>query len=160
MNNLMVKDMTRRYAEYLHTGNLEERGGKIIYFWVMSTLESFFWGLWLTASFEADLYASEQKIFLVPRDPTGKEHEFVHYPTYNCDNGKLPIMLQNFVEIFNNIEYPLSDKISSPVFRAYNSGTWEHPYNRKKYNGYYHISIFVDMLPDADDDPANHGKYA
>ena len=42
MNNLMAKDMTQRYEEYLYTVNLEERAAKIIYFWTMSTLESFF----------------------------------------------------------------------------------------------------------------------
>ena len=160
MKNLMAKAMAERYADYFQTSTLEERGGKIIYYWVMNTLEAFFWGLRLTAAMDVDLYAIEQKMFLVFRDPTGKEYEFEHFPTYNCGNGKLPIMLQNFVEIFNNIEYPLSDKISSPVFRAYSCEKWEHPYNRKKYNGYYHVHIFVNMLPDADDDPANHGKYA
>ena len=160
MNNLMAKDMTQRYEEYLYTAELEERAAKIIYFWTMSTLESFFWGLRITVTFEVDLYASEQKMFLVFCDPRGEEHEFVHYPTYNCNNGKLPIMLQKFVEIFNNIEYPLSNRIASPVFHANNLGKWEHTYNRKKYNGYYHISFFVDMLPNADDDPANRGYYA
>lgn len=161
MSNLMAKAMTGRFEEYLHTGSLEERGVKIIYYWVMSTLESFFWGLRLTGKFSFDLYASEQKMFLVFHAPTGEDLEFVHYPTYNCCNGKLRTMLQNFVETFNNIEYPLSDKISSPIFHVTNFERWEHPFNRTRYNGYYHAVFYVDMRPSyAYTDLTNHGKHA
>ena len=160
MDNFMAKEMTRRYSDYLHTCDLNERGAKIIYYWVMNSIESFFWSYKLKASFSADLYAKESQMFLVIVDSTGEEHEFVHYPTYRCDNGRLLTMLEKFIEIFNDIEYPLSDKIKSPSFHAFDLGIWDHPYNRNKYNGYHEISIFVDMLPDADDDPANHGPYA
>lgn len=157
MENLMAKSMTKRYEEYLHTGDLVERAAKNIYYWVMSTLESNFWGLQCMATFDADLYATEQKILFTFRAPTGKRYEFEYYSTYNCQDGKLPKMLQRFVEIFNNIQYPLSDKISSPIFRAY---YFDKQIDVGKYKGYYHISIYVDMLPDADDDPANRGIHA
>ena len=154
MKNLMAKSMTERYAEYFRTIKLEEKGSKIIYWWVMSTLESYFWGYGRNASFTADLYASEEKIFLVIHHPRGEEIEFIHYPSYNTSNGKLFTMLKNFVEMFNNIEYTF---ISSPIF---NTSMFENTCDMEKYNGYYYIMISVNMLPDADDDPANHGKHA
>ncbi len=157
MENLMAKSMTERYAEYLHTGDLIERAAKNIYYWVMSTLESNFWGLQRTVTFDVDLYANEQKIIFAFCDPTGERHEFAYYSTHNCQNGNLPKMLQRFVGIFNNTKYPLSDKISSPVFRAY---YYDDKVDVGKYKGYYHINIMVDMLPDAADDPANRGIYA
>lgn len=139
--------MTERYSEYLHTSKLEERAAKNIYYWVMSTLESIFWGSQRTASFNIDLYANEEKIYFVFCQPTGKKYEFSYYFTNECGDDKLPKMLQSFVEIFNNIDYPLSEKISSPLFRA------DYYDKRKKegeYKGYYHIIIYVDMLPNAD----------
>lgn len=152
MENLMAKSMTERYVEYLHTGNLVDRAAKSIYYWFMSTLESIFWGLQCTATFDVDLYANEEKIFFTFCTPIGKKYEFVYHSTHNCQNGKLPKMLEKFTETFNNTVYPLSDKISSPIFRAY--------YDDKqiadgKYRGYYKINIYVDMLPNADDDPTN-----
>ena len=116
MKNLMAKSMTERYADYFRTTNLEERGAKIIYWWVMSAVETFFWGIQRPAQIDAELYASENKMVLVFRASTGEEHELVHYPTYNTSNGKLYKMLENFIEIFNNIEYPVSKDISSPTF--------------------------------------------
>ena len=59
MKNLMARSMTERYSEYLHTSKLEERAAKNIYYWIMSTLESIFWGSQRTASFNIDLYATE-----------------------------------------------------------------------------------------------------
>ena len=157
MENLMAKSMTERYAEYLHTGDLVDRAAENIYSWVMSTLESNFWGLQRMANFDVHLYATEQKIIFAFCAPTGKRYEFEYYSTHNCQDGNLPKMLQRFVEIFNNTPYPLSDKISSPVFRAY---YFDEQVDVGKYKGYYHINILVGMLPDADDDPANHGIYA
>ena len=86
-----------------------------------------------------------QKI-LVPffYTPKGKEYKFVYYSIHNCQNGKLPKMLEKFTEIFNNTVYPLSEQISSPIYQAYY-------YNKRldngKYKGYYKIYIHVDMLP-------------
>lgn len=154
MKNSMAKSMTQRYEEYLHTSKLEERGGKNIYYWVMSTMESIFWGLGRITSFEIDLYASEKEILLLYIHPSGKEYEFEYHHTLECGNGKLTAMLQNFVEIFNNIDYPLSKKISSPVFNAYYLGVCD---NRGKYDGFEHVRINVHMLPD--DDIYNHGRH-
>ena len=159
MSNTMAEEMTRRYADYLDGGPVEERGAKAIYYWVMSSLESFFWGVHVL-SFEADLYATGKRMYLVLREPGGREYTYDHYPTYNCDDEKLPIMLQKFITIFNDIKYPLSEKISSPIFRAYDSGVMFNSSFRSQYNGYHHVVITVDMLPDADDDPANHGSHA
>ena len=50
MNNSMARAMTERYVEYLNTGKLEERAAKSIYYWVMNTIESIFWGLGRVAS--------------------------------------------------------------------------------------------------------------
>ena len=105
MINLMAKGMAERYEEYLHTSDVEERAAKIIYFWVMSSL-------------------------------------------------------QKFIEIFNNVEYPLTSKISSPVFHAHSFGVWNNPYLRKKYTGYHHVNITVNLLPEADDDSTNSGRHS
>lgn len=153
----MAKSMTQRYAEYLHTGDLVERAAKNIYYWVMSTLESYFWGLERMAHFDVDLYANEWKILFTFYARTGKRYEFEYYSTHNCNEGNLPKMLKRFVEIFNNTKYPLSDKISSPLFRAYYI---DEQVEDGMYKGYYHICIHVNMLPDADDDPNNRGIYA
>lgn len=155
MKNSMAKDMTGRYAEYFYIKEHEERVANTIYYWVMSTLESIFWGLGRTARLSINLYANEEKIFLLFWHPTGKEYEFVYYFTHNCSNGKLPRMLQKFVEIFNNYDYPLSDKIASPIFHADYYGKQN---NNKRYDGYEHISIYVDMLP-GDGDLENHGRH-
>ena len=160
MINLMAKGMAERYEEYLHTSDVEERAAKIIYFWVMSSLETFLWGAGIKSSIDASLYASKRKFCLIISNSTGEEYEFVHYPTYNCDNGRLPIVLQKFVEIFNNIEYQLTNKISSPVFHAHSFGVWNNPYLRKKYTGYHHVNITVNLLPDADDDSTNSGRHS
>ena len=144
MENLMAKSMTERYEEYLNTDNLIDRAAKNIYYWAMSTLESNFWGLEHTPAFDINLYASEEKIFFVFYTPKGKEYKFVYYSIHNCQNGKLPKMLEKFTEIFNNTVYPLSEQISSPIYQAYY-------YNKRldngKYKGYYKIYIHVDMLP-------------
>lgn len=75
MRNLMAEAMTERYVDYSKTHILEERGGKNIYYWVMSILEAFYWGHGRYGTFEAELYACELKMFLVFRHPTGKEYE-------------------------------------------------------------------------------------
>lgn len=155
MNNSMAKDMTKRYAEFLKNDNLNERAAKIIYFWIMSTIESIFWSYKHPAAFEVDFYASQGKMFLVFTDSTGEEHEFHHYPTYNCENDRLPIMLKKFIEIFNNIDYPFSAAIQSPTFHAYDLETWNHPFKRNKYNGFHYINIFIDMLPTSDKNSTN-----
>lgn len=160
MLNLMAREMSKRYEEFINTPDLEERAAKVIYFWVMSSLESFLWGARIITSIDASLYASKRKMCLVICDSTGEEHEFVHYPTYNCDSGKLPTILQKFVEIFNNIEYPLTDKISYPVFHAHSFGIWDNPYIKKKYNGYYHINITINLFPNHDNDPTNSGRHS
>lgn len=147
MNNSMAKAMTERYVEYLSTGNLEERIAKSIYYWVMNIIEAIFWGLGRVASLDINLYANKEKIVLLYIHPTGKKYEYVYYSTHECGD-KLPIVLQNFVKILNNIKYPLSDKISSPVLNAYYTG------NRQKegiYMGYYYIYIHVDMMPDKEE---------
>ena len=147
MNNSMAKAMTERYVEYLSTGNLEERIAKSIYYWVMNIIEAIFWGLGRVASLDINLYANKEKIVLLYIHPTGKKYEYVYYSTHECGE-KLPIVLQNFVKILNNIKYPLSDKISSPVLNAYYIG------NRQKegiYMGYYYIYIHVDMMPDKEE---------
>ena len=51
-------------------------------------------------------------------------------------------------KIFNDINYPLSDKISSPVFNAY---YYDNRQKEGKYTGYYYIYIHVDMMPDKDE---------
>ena len=85
---------------------------------------------------------------LVYIHPTGKKYEYVYYSTHECGDSKLPIMLQTFVKIFNDINYPLSDKISSPVFNAY---YYDNRQKEGKYTGYYYIYIHVDMMPDKDE---------
>ena len=148
MNNSMAKAMTERYVEYLNTGKLEERAAKSIYYWVMNTIEAIFWGLGRVASLDITLYANEEKIVLVYIHPTGKKYEYVYYSTHECGDSQLPIMLQNFVKIFNDIKYPLSDKISSPVFNAY---YYNNRQKEGKYTGYYYIYIHIDMMPDKDE---------
>ncbi len=147
MNNFMAKAMTGRFAEYLHTGKLEERAARSIYFWVMSTIESIFWGLGRVADLDIDLYASEEEIFFVYIHPNGKKYQFVYYFTNECSGTILPIILKNFVEIFNDIKYPLSDRILSPIFLAY---YLDKRKDEGQYKGYYNIKILVDMLPDMD----------
>lgn len=144
MNNSMAKAMTERYVEYLHTSKLEERAAKSIYYWVMNTIESIVWGFGCMRM-DITLYANEEKIVLVYIHPSGKKYEYVYYSTHECGDGKLPIMLHNFVKIFNDIKYPLSDKISSPVFNAY---YYDNRLKEGIYIGYYYIYIHVDMMPD------------
>lgn len=144
MNNLMAKAMSERYAEYLYSNTVEEKIAKNIYYWIMSTMESVFWGFRRIASFDFDLYANEKKIYFCFYDATGKKQKFVYYSTHNCEDGKLAVALQNFVDLFNNIDYPLSDRISSPVFYAYGLSEVKEG----KYKGHYHIHVYVDMLPD------------
>ena len=114
----------------------------------MNTIEAIFWGLGRVASFDTTLYANEEKIVLVYIHPTGKKYEYVYYSTHECGDSKLPIMLQTFVKIFNDINYPLSDKISSPVFNAY---YYDNRQKEGKYTGYYYIYVHVDMMPDKDE---------
>ena len=144
MNNSMAKAMTERYVEYLHTSKLEERVAKSINYWVMNTIEAIFWGFGCMRM-DIALYANEGKIILVYIHPSGKKYEYVYYSTHECEDGKLPIMLQNFVKLFNDIKYPLSDKISSPVFYAY---YYDSRQKEGNYIGYYYIYIHVDMIPD------------
>lgn len=150
MENSMAKGMTERYKDYLHTANLEKRAAKSIYYWVMSTLEFLFWTFGRKGQWTLDFFASEEKMFLVFCDKDGKEHEIAYIPTENCGNEKLPVILQDFVEIFNTIQYPLAKSISSPVFYAHYSGEkWN---NNGKYKDFYFVYISVDMLPDANND--------
>lgn len=150
MDNSMAKGMTKRYEDYLHTTKLEKRAAKSIYYWVMSTLEFLFWTLGRKAQRTLDFFASEEKMFLVFRDQNGEEHEIVYIPTENCGNEKLPVILQDFVEIFNTIKHPLGKSISSPIFCADYSG--EKWCNDGKYKDFYYVCIYVDMLPDANND--------
>lgn len=148
MYNFMAKGMTDRYVQYLHTENLEERGALTIYFWVMSTLESFFWGnRFSSRNFHADLYGSDNKIVLLFHAPSVFDLKYVLYPPFNCSGDKLFNMMKGFIEIFNNIKYPLSDSIPSPLFRAYDGEIK----NDGEYKGCYLVDIEVDMLPEADD---------
>lgn len=156
MKNSMVKEMTGRYAEYMNTAELIERVAKNILYWVMSMVEAIFWGLGRVASLTIDLYASEEKIFLVFRHPTGEEYEFVYYSTNNCSDGKLQKMLKKFVDIFNNYEYPLSERVESPFFRACYYGKQN---SGEKYSGYEYINIYVNMSPNSDSDRENHGRH-
>ena len=79
----------------------------------------------------------------------------MNYPTYNTSNGKLYKMLEKFIETFNDIEYPLSKEISSPIFLA--GGLSKCESSNPKYNGYYKINISVDMFTDVHID--NDRKY-
>ncbi len=150
MENSMAKGMAERYEDYLHTAKLEKRVAKSIYYWVMSTLEFLFWTFGRKAQMALNFFASEEKMLLVFRDQNGEEHEIAYIPTENCGNEKLPVILEDFVEIFNTIKYPLAKSISSPVFRVHYTGKkWS---NDGKYKDFYYIYIYVDMLPDANND--------
>lgn len=154
MKNLMAKQFVERCQEYLHTPVLEERGAKVIYFWVMSQIEAYFWGFWelgRTYTMDIDLFARGTKIYLLFRHRTGRKYEAVFSADFNCEN--LAQILKNFVEIFNNVKYPVLDKTPSPCveFRAEFAENWKEqgdPYGyQKRFNGYYYIKIFVDMCP-------------
>ena len=143
MKNLMAKSMIERYENYLSTNDLVDRIAKSIFYWTMSTLESVFWSLQSKTCFVANLYANEQKIFLNFHILGEEYYEFIYYLPYDCSNGKLNQILQRFIEIFNNIEYPISKKISLPVF---NACYYDKVLKDSKYKGYYHINICIDML--------------
>ncbi len=137
MKNSRSKEMTKRYEDYFKTSNLEERAAKTIYYWVMSTIESIFWGLGRYANMEINLHANESKIILWYNYPLNrKDYEYVYYPTFNCSDGKLEEILQKFVKIFNTHEYPYTDTITYPVFHANYIG---------KKNQYECIVIYVDI---------------
>ncbi len=153
MENLMVKSMAKRYEEYLSTHDLITREAKSIYYFVMSTLESIFWRFERLSNFAVDLYANEDKIVMVLYMPSGKEYKFEYYSTNDCSNGKLSKMLYKFVEIFNNINYPLTDKISSPVFYAY---YYSEKLDNGTYKGCYRVHISVEMLTNVNNNPEDH----
>ncbi len=161
--NSMANEMSERYAEYFHTSNLEERIAKQILFWVMSTLESIFWGFDRRSPY-VRLYANHKEIVLLAENPiTGRkpELEFVYYTIRYYETEKLLIILKTFVEMFNNIKYPLSTRLKkSPYFSAslLNDDEPIQESEAKKYEGYekyigyYEIGVSINMRPLSDDD--------
>lgn len=143
MENSMAKSMAERYEDYLDTTNLEERAVKNIYYWVMSIVEFLFWGSGRRECTTMDLYANNQKMVLICNEPTGQMHQFVYTSTHRCDEGELPVRLQEFVKIFNNIDWH-----HPQVFRA--------NYFKKLDNEEFHrVSFHIDMHPGTDE-PAHY----
>ena len=139
MENSMAKSMAERYEDYLNTTNLEERAVKNIYYWVMSTIESFFWGRGRTACPELMLYADTQRMVLNFKEPTGRVHQSFYCSTQKCDDSDLPVRLQEFVKVFNNTDSHLSQ-----VFRAYYHKDTENSVLRV-------VSFHINMLPGTDE---------
>ena len=119
----------------------------------MSTLESIFWRFKRLSTFAVTLYANEDKIVMVLCTPSGKEYKYEYYSTNNCSNIRLNKILDKFVEIFNNINYPLTDKISSPVFNAY---YYSEKIDHGTYKGWYRVYITVEMLTNVNNNPEDH----
>lgn len=157
MENLMFKDMSKRYEEFVDTSTLEGRAVKNICFWVMSSMETFFWGVGRKSHFYADLYASSNnRILIIFHHPSGKNYEFEYLPTYAHDNIEISPLMEKVVTSLNNIPYPLTTEIPSPLLRVCYMSNCEQ---QGRYQGFEHLCIHVDMRPDADDDPANKGKH-
>lgn len=151
MKNSMEKAMAERYADYFKTTELEERAAKNLYYWVMSTIESIFWGLGRKASLWIRLYATEKKTFLVYRHPTGKDYEFEYHSTHNCSGEKILIIVERFAEILN--DYSDSNIMEeAPVIKLFGNRI-------KQGEEGYEIAIYIDMRPSANNETENHGRH-
>ena len=139
MENLMAKAMTERYEDYFNTEDSKERATKNIYYWLMSTIESIFWGFDRNATIYAQLYATEEKIVFIFRDVRGEMYQYVYYPTYY--KYSMQTVLNEICSRINNIQYPLPRGISIVVQMNYYDKVKEG-----KFRGKYYAELFVDML--------------
>lgn len=142
MENIMAKAMNERYEDYLNTKEVECRATKNIYYWIMSTVESIFWGFERNVEIYAKLYATEEKMFLIFWDVKGECRRYEYYVTQNINNSNIPTILKDVSNIINNITYPVTNSTLFPSFHAKYYGKEK----AGKCKGKYRLDIFVNML--------------
>ena len=151
--NEMARQMTARYEKFLKTHDMVERVAGTICSWVMSTIESIFWSK-EHPGMEFDIYTKGGKVYLIHTYPEGNIVVYTYIFQANYAGENLDDFLKRFVEIFNNVHYPIAKNISSPTFRAYYSeekveaGRIYHELIKEKDEedgGYYHVGISADM---------------
>lgn len=146
----LASEMADRYGSFLVTKDEDERAVKRLYYWVMASIESLFWGPENHDKMQFELYASERDGFtLVYESSNGNDKTFEWRPPFDLKDGRLAKIIALFVMAFDYGKAP------APEFKAKGPHILGLNGRRAKFAGMRSVSITIDMHttePDEDFD--------
>ena len=150
MKNLIAQEFIGRREDFFRLRASSKKEGEaaaqILFNWVMSTIESLYGSDDLTHMvFDVELFAKGDEIFLVHTDKRSQEE--LRFKFKKGYSGRLLVVLREFVELFNQINFQINFakqdyKFSDPYFHAYGPVTGGSSF----FPGvYYAIYIHIEM---------------
>ena len=129
----VVNRMSNEREDIINTPDYPSRGIKTVYFWMMSTIEAYFWER-RYPDMRVDVWAKDQNVFLYIFG-SGSQAETYYYCGSSLSDGDIDIMFAGFVGMINQSS-----------FRAEGPDIWQSSGQFMDHNGMYHMRIFIDGI--------------